>query len=57
MCDFTSVKSRLFADDTCLCFSSPKLENLQEKITSGLKTAFAWITVNKLRINAQNLQL
>ena len=33
----TSVTPRLFADDTCLCFSSPKPENLQEIINSDLK--------------------
>ena len=33
----SSVTPRLFADDTCLCFSSPKPENLQEIINSDLK--------------------
>ena len=49
----TSVTPRLFADDTCLCFSSPKPENLQEIINSDLKIVPEWITANKLRINAQ----
>ena len=49
----TSVTPRLFADDSCLCFSSPKPENLQEIINSDLKIVSEWITANKLRINAQ----
>ena len=49
----TSVTPRLFADDTCLCFSSPKPENLQEIINSDLKIVSKWITANKLRINPQ----
>ena len=49
----TSVKPRLFADDTCLCFSLTKPENLQEIINSNLKIVSAWITANKLRIDAQ----
>ena len=49
----TSVTPRLFADDTCLCFSLPKPENLQEIINSALKIVSEWITANKLRINAQ----
>ena len=49
----TSVTPRLFADDTCLCFSSSKPENLQEIINSDLKIVSEWITANKLRINAQ----
>ena len=49
----TPVTPRLFADDTCLCFSSPKPENLQEIINSDLKIVAEWITANKLRINAQ----
>ena len=49
----TSVTPRLFADDTCLCFSSPNPENLQEIINSDLKIVSDWITANKLRINAQ----
>ena len=50
----TSVTPRLFADDTCLCFSLPKLENLREMINSALKIVSDWITTNKLRINPQN---
>ena len=49
----TSVTPRLFADDTCLCFSSPKPENLREIINSDLKTISEWITAGKLRINPQ----
>ena len=49
----TSVTPRLFADDTCLCFSSPNPENLQEIINPDLKIVSDWITANKLRINAQ----
>ena len=49
----TAVTPRLFADDTCLCFRSPKPENLQEIINSALKIVSEWITANKLRINAQ----
>ena len=49
----TSVTPRLFADDTCLCFSSPNPENLREIINSDLKIVSDWITANKLRINAQ----
>ena len=49
----TSVTPRLFADDTCLCFSLPNPENLQEIINSDLKIVSDWITANKLRINAQ----
>ena len=49
----TSVTPRLFADDTCLCFSSPKPENLQEIFNSDLKIVSEWITANKLRIIAQ----
>ena len=49
----TLVTPRLFADDTCLCFSSPKPENLQEIINSDLKLLSECITANKLRINAQ----
>ena len=49
----TSVTPRLFADDTCLRFSLPNPENLQEIINSDLKIVSDWITANKLRINAQ----
>ena len=49
----SSVTPQLFADDTYLCFSSPKPENLQEIINSALKIVSEWITANKFRINAQ----
>ena len=49
----TSVTPRLFADDTCLCFSMPKPESLREIINFDLKTVSEWITANKLRHNPQ----
>ena len=49
----SAVILRLFADNTCLCFSSPKLKTLLEINNFHLKIVSEWMTANKFRIIAQ----
>ena len=49
--------ARLFADDTNLTFTSCSLPVLQNKMSNDLNEIAAWLNVNKLTLNKNNLLL